>query len=223
MASIIALTPDEKFIEYLNPDLINLVESNTQYGLKTAKIEYTVEDIVDFTNLFGLGNKIYVSKNNKSCLYVINTPVEHDMFEESKVSFEAEEVLTELNNAPFFTQTDLTAGNGFSLSNGSVIVNHPALDFWFGDYFSIGIIQDCLSPYLKYIQPTGTMSLMELLRFIEEKTGNVFVTRYEKDVRTNDIHKYLDFLNPKSSEKQWEFHIFYRFPETNEENTNIAN
>ena len=143
---------------------------------------------------------------------------EKDLFDENNVVCDAEEVLSELNYAPYFSQTDVTAENEFTVSNHVVTLNFKALYKWFGHYFNIGIIQDCLSTYLQKIKPLGTMSLMELLRFIETETGNVFVTRYEKDIHTNKIHKSLDFLNPKSPTKNWTAHLFYRIPESEVDN-----
>ena len=70
---------------------------------------------------------------------------------------------------------------------------------------------------------------MTLLRNIEEETGNVFVTRYEKDIINNTIHRYLDFLNPINVSKNWMYNIEYDFSDiTNiavcyDENGNIVN
>ena len=51
---------------------------------------------------------------------------------ENTVIFEAEEVLVELNHAPFFSQTDLTTSNGFTISKinneDNVTVNYAALN-----------------------------------------------------------------------------------------------
>ena len=52
---------------------------------------------------------------------------------------------------------------------------------------------------------------MNLLRQIEEETGNVFVTRYEKDILNNTIHRYLDFLNPINSSRDWNLTLLYEF------------
>ena len=52
---------------------------------------------------------------------------------------------------------------------------------------------------------------MTLLRDIESETGNIFVTRYEKNILDNTIHRYLDFLNPINSNKNWSLHLEYDF------------
>ena len=56
------------------------------------------------------------------------------------------------------------------------------------------------------------LTRMSLLRYLEEETSNIFRTRYEKDPITNTIHKYLDFLNPLDSDKNWELNISYKLP-----------
>lgn len=210
-ANVILLDSDENFIEFLNPDLLEISYTNERYGIKTVTMTYNVEQIRDYENLFKVGNKIYVVNDVyiPNVLYIINTHVEKDLFEKNNVVFNAEEKLVELNNV-FFSQTSIESANGV------VTIGYDSLFDLFGDYFNIGIIQNCLSTYMENVIPTGTMTLMELLRFIEEETGNVFITQYEKDVNNNDIHCYLNFLNPKSTTKNWELHLFYRFP-TDEE------
>ena len=207
VANAIVLDSDENFIDFLDPNLLDIKYNNERYGIKTVSITYYVKGIEDYKNLFKIGNKIYVPTEGyiPNVLYIINTPVENDLFKENNVVFDAEEKLVELNHA-FFSQTSIASATGI------VNINYASLFDFFGDYFQIGIIQRCLSPYMEKVIPTGTMTLMELLRFIEEETGNVFVTQYEKDVKNNDIHCFLNFLNPKSTSKQWELHLFYRFP-----------
>ena len=211
--TVVLLDSEENFIKYLNAERTQLKETDTQYGLRTISMEYFVKDVSDY-NLFKIGNKIWVSNDNsEDCLYVINTHVENDLFESNKVEFESEEKLTELNHV-FFSQTDITNASGI------ININYNSLHSIFKDYFKIGIVQNCLSPYMQNVQIKGTMTLMELLRLIEEETGNVFRARYEKEINSNKINCYLDFLNPKSTTKNWELHLFYEFPdEESAENT----
>lgn len=223
--TVVVLNNKEEFIEYLNTDYLRIENIEEKYQLKSINVEYYIEDIEKAKKLFQIGNKLWVQgyPNSDDCLYVINTSIKRDYFKENTVTFEAEEVLVELNHAPFFSQTDLTTSNGFKISKinneDNVTVNYAALNNWFGDYFQIGVVQACLSSYLSKISPSGTMTKMQLLRYIEEETGNVFVTRYEKDVVSNVIHRYLDFLNPKNSSKEWELNIEYRIPELEVEAT----
>ena len=207
--NVVVLTYDEKFITFLNPELLTLVETETIDSLRTANVTYTMEHENDAQELFRIGNKLWVTKDgNKGNLYVINTKVKRDYFKENNVTFDAEDVLVELNYAPLFSQTDLTAKNGFTIgsTNGqkNVKVDYKALDYWFGEYFNIGVVQDCLNTRIQRISPTGTMSKMELLRFIETETNNRFITRYEKDNNNNQIHRFLDYLNPNSNDTNFE-------------------
>ena len=168
--------------------------------------------------------------NLKDCLYVINTEVTQDIYDENCFKLELEEVLVELNYAPVFPQTELDTAKEFvrwendeqiagdpifhiitTSNNKEVVVDWNALNYWFGNYFNIGVVQKCISDYASRISITGTVNRMELLRNIEEETGNIFVTRYEKDRLSNTIHRYLDFLNPINCNKDWSLHLEYDF------------
>ena len=215
--SIVVLDQKEKFLQFLDPDLCSLTEEIEYAGLRTLKLEYTFEDVVTDKELFRVGNKIWVQGdvNLADCLYVVNTEVKVDIYNENQFSMELEEVLVELNYAPLFSQTDLTTANGFRINNVNdaveVYVDWNALNYWFGDYFNIGVVQDCLSENASKVTLSGTFTLMNLLRQIEEETGNVFVTRYEKDILNNTIHRYLDFLNPINSSRDWNLTLLYEF------------
>jgi len=217
--SVVLLNPDEQFIEFLDTDLLNIEETTEEKSIRTCNVEYLMTDVDHAKDVFKLGNKLWVSgdKHIEDCLYVINEDIDFNLFQDNTISFDIEEVLVELNNAPFFSQTDLTEKNGFTISTVNnephVLVNRAALEFWFGDYFNIGIIQSCLSPNLQKIAPNGTMTLMSLLRYIEEETSNVFITRYEKDPQKNIIHRYLDFLNPDSNLLYWDLKAEFEYYE----------
>ena len=213
--NVIVLDYNENFIEFLDPDLLDITEQNETKGIRNIDVTYYMEDMDDAKRLFRMGNKIWISgdSNIEDCLYVINTEVRRDYFQENNVVFTAEDVIVELNYAPLFSQTDLTAKNGFTLSTTAgeinVTVNYNALKYWFGKYYNIGVVQDCLSTEISKITPTGTMTLMELLRYIEDETCNVFIPRYEKDQNNNIIHRYLDFMNPNGNNRNWECNFDY--------------
>ena len=215
--NVIVMTNSEEFLQFLDPELCTLVETHEKGGLRTLSLDYKFQDLHEDKQLFKIGNKVWVSgdANLSDCLYVINTPVEINVYAENSFSMELEEVMVELNYAPIFSQNDLTSENGFKITttNGeqSVTINWNALNYWFGDYFNIGVVQKCLNENYNRVPLSGTMTLMSLLRYIEEETGNVFVTRYEKDPLTNIIHRYLDFLNPIDTGKDWELNIEYDF------------
>ena len=217
--TVVVLDQDERFLQFLDTELVTLIENHEINALRTLKLEYLIENIKEAEELFKPGNKIWVQGDNSltNCLYVINTNIEKDLFKDNKVTLEAEEVIVELNYVHPFLQTEVTAANGFTInkqnSKDYVKVNYYSLNYWFGDYFQIGVVQDCLTAYASRIAPRGIMTKMELLRFIEEETGNVFRARYEKDPQSNVIHRFLDFLNPDSSNSNWEVFLSYDIPE----------
>ena len=175
MLKVVLLDCDEKFVKFLEEDLISLEETQEKYKIGSIHLKYPITDIHEARNLFRVGYKIWVYGDNtrlKDCLYVINESIKNDYFSNNQVEFDAEDVLTELNNVPYFSQTDLTKSNGFTFESNNeskaVIVNYDALKIWFGEYFDIGIFQSILNSNLEKISPTGTLTKMELLRFIEE-------------------------------------------------------
>ena len=217
--NITILDNEENFIQFLDPELCSIVETIAKDGLRTLDFEYKFQDMVEDKKLFRIGNKLWIhgDSNLRDCLYVINTSVKQDIYQKNTFTCEMEEVLVELNYAPPFTQLELTSQNGFTFSTNnnsdeySVVVNWQALNYWFGEYFNIGVVQKCLSDYNAKINISGTINLMNLLRYIEEESGNIFVTRYDKDVLNNTIHRYLDFLNPINVSKPWVLNLEYDF------------
>jgi len=214
--SVVVLDNQENFLQFLDPDLCSIEETISKGGLRTIEFEYKFQDPVKDKRLFKFGNKIWVTNDNnlKNCLYVINTDVTEDIYHDNSFSLDAEEALVELNNAPFFNQNMLSKDNfKITKKNGevAVTVDYNALNAWFGNYLNIGVVQECITDYASQITLSGSMSLMSLLRYIEEETGNIFVTRYEKDVLDNTIHRYLDFLNPINVFKPWQLNVEYDF------------
>ena len=217
--SIVVLDPYENVIQFLDVDRCEVKEHIKEFGLRTLTLEYKFENLNRDKELFRIGNKIWVQGDIhiKDCLYVINTSVEQDIYKENSFTLDLEEVLVELNNTPLFFQTELTQPNFKNKTlNGQAVtrVDYNALQYWFGDYYNLGVIQDCISDYASWISITGSISIMSLLRKIEEETGNIFVTRYEKDYVNNTIHRYLDFLNPLNVNKNWTLNLEYDFIDT---------
>ncbi len=224
---VILLDHDENFIKFLDPDLLVLEETREQYALNRIQMTYAIDDASEARRLFKVGHKIWVHDDNdiyvhednlEDCLYVIPESLKNDFFSENQVEFEAEEVLTELNYAPLFCSTELQSSTGFTFNNdGAVKVDRFFLEYWFGNYFNIGFIQDCLTEEVQFISPLGTMTLMELLRYIETETSHVFITRYRKDRNSNVIHRYLDFMNPKVDYSQFNIGFTYEVYDESEE------
>ncbi len=215
--TIVALDSHENFISFIDSARCEVKETYKSQGLRTLSLEYKFKNLQEDKELFKLGNKFWVANdiNLTDCLYVVNTSVKEDIFKENSFTVDLEEVLVELNNTPLIFQTELTTENGFKIktTNGQfmVKVDYNALHYFFGDYFNLGVIQDCLSDTASWITLTGSTTRMNLLRTIEEETGNRFVTRYEKDQLNNNIHRYLDFLNPINASKNWTLNIEYDF------------
>ena len=215
--TIVALDYNEKFIKFIDPDRCELKETHKVGGLRTLELEYRFENLIKDKELFKLGNKIWVAGdiNITDCLYVVNTKVEEDIFKENSFTVELEEVLVELNNAPPVFQIELEAWDGFHNKTTTdpwvTKVDYNFLNYMFGDYFNMGVVQDCLNDISSWFSFKGSINRMTLLREIEESTGNIFVTRYEKDKLDNTIHRYLDFLNPINANKNWTLNLEYDF------------
>lgn len=216
--TLVAMDNSEKFIRFLDPELCHIEEDNNKDGLRTLHLEYTFQNFNEDKELFRIGNKLWVQgdENIDDCLYVINTAVEQDIYKENCFTLPLEEALVELYYAPLFSQVELNdSAFNTQLSNGEreVTVDWNALNYWFGNYFNIGVVQSCLNEYCQRVNIKGSVNRMSLLRTIEEETGNVFVTRYENDLKTNIIHRYLDFLNPINVSKDWIYNIEVEFLE----------
>ena len=220
--TLVLMNIREEIIQFLDTDLVDIEETIQKEGLRTLKLEYIFQNFKEDKELFKIGNKLWLQgdKHLKDCLYVINTEVTENIYDENKFTVELEEVLVELNYAPLFHQNELNTKdnqNRYLFKRGTtngqqwVQVNWNAINYWFGDYYNIGVVQDCSSTYAGRINLNGTMTLMNLLRYIEKETGNIFVTRYEKDVLNNQIHRYLDFLNPNNINKNWTLQLEYDF------------
>ena len=214
--NIVVLDGNENFLQFLDPDLCEITETLEKGGLRTIDLTYTFQEFLEDKELFKIGNKIWISGSPSlaDCLYIINTPVKEDLYEKNTFNVDCEEVLVELNYAPLFQHTQIIPqiyDIDTTYGKFEVNINYNALNDMFGKYFNIGIVQKAINPSHNKISVTGSMTLMTLLRHIEEETGNVFVTRYEKDIHTNAIYRYLDFLNPVATNKNWTLHLNYDF------------
>lgn len=195
----IILSQDENILSYLQPELADIEITEEKGKLRTLSLTYPFLD-EKIRNLFKIGNKIWIpstSNGLKSCLFIINSDYTVDYWDKNVFTVEAEEVLTELNYVDIFTQTETE----------TVTVNRARLEEWFGSWFNIGEVDPCMNQNLAVISTAGTMTKMSLLRFIEQETGNVFRTRYEKDENSNLIHRYLDFKQPNHVGVDFQEHV----------------
>ena len=93
--NITVLDNDEEFIQFLDPELCSLTETIEKGGLRTLSFEYKFQDMVEDKKLFKIGNKFWISEDSNldDCLYVINTSVKQDIYQENTFKCEMEEVL----------------------------------------------------------------------------------------------------------------------------------
>lgn len=190
--NVIVLDQFENFITWLNPDHVEIIENNTMNSHRKVQITYPIDDIdeeleVD-THWYDQGNKLYIPSTLgiDACLYVINTSVNMDFWKSNIIEIEAEEVLVQLNNVEIFKYTD----------NKELPVNSTNLRVWFGKYYDIGIVEKKKNGETPRIYPCGTMSKMELLRYIEDQTGLAFVTEYNYDFENKKVNRTLNLYNP---------------------------
>lgn len=190
LLNVIVLDEFENVIAWLNPDLVNITETNKEETCRKISIEYPLNKapVKGTKDWYMQGNKIFVPSTLgiDNCLYVINSDYELDYWKENTVSFEAEEVLTELNYEyiPLFTE--------------SIKVTKDKLTSWFGSYYTIKNV-DKLDTGKTTVSPNGVVSLMNLLRLIEEKTERVFITEYE--IQDDKIKRYLSLKDEKNIRK----------------------
>lgn len=198
MMNVILLDGDEDFIKWLNPEKLEIVENEEQYALSTLTITYPLSDTIrSDINDFKAGNKLWITGATglRDCLYVINEVVDNDLWKENSISLTVEDVLVELNYTPLITMADIPTK--------SVTINSTHLNEWFGNWYNIGTVETGLTN--NTISLNGSMTRMELLRLIEEETGNVFLTEYKtldsddesfNPYNPNMIQRTLHFVRP---------------------------
>ena len=89
------LNPVEKQIGFLNPDQVDIIETNELYKLKTIEITHTLNQKYD--TLLIPGNKIWQQNttDNNSCLYILRGPKTYN-YNENTINIHAIEVAVEL-------------------------------------------------------------------------------------------------------------------------------
>ena len=170
LLNIIVLTPDEKVITWLIPDIAEIKEINEVDTVRKIEITYPIENKrVEYDSpWYNQGNKIFIPSifGLTNCLYVINTEYNLDYWDENKVTVQAEEVLTEFN----YQMVGIYSNNAIPITQAKLIE-------WFGRFYTIGTIE-ALASNKNSINELGTVTLMKLLRTIEETTERKFVTEY---------------------------------------------
>ncbi|MBQ6628064.1 MAG: hypothetical protein IJH65_04530 [Methanobrevibacter sp.] len=190
------LNPEEEPLEYLNSEELELTETSEIKELRTIHLTYPLGDDIHTTREnFKIGNKLWIPGGNglEPCLYINTSQAKIDYWQDNNVEAEFEEILVQLNYV-LFKQLPNEKVTLVTTSNGEYVSTF--LTDVFEDYFEIRKVEPPVSNYKNKIAINGTMTKLELLRYIEEETSNVFVTEYEKDEHSNTIKCYLSFLQP---------------------------
>lgn len=187
--NIIILDESENFLTWLDSEKMEIKETSQENTHKKVSVTYPLENPITSyeKSWFDAGNKIFIPSTigAEAGLYVINQDANIDFWEKNEITFEAEEVLVQLNNIVYQY-----------VGEKSLTVNKENLKKWFGNFYSIGHVDSIAAPK-NVIAPAGTMSLMKLLRLIEEETGYVFGTRYKLE-DDNKISRELRLKAPEN-------------------------
>lgn len=187
--NIIILDESENFLTWLDSEKMEIKETSQENTHKKVSVTYPLENPITSyeKSWFDAGNKIFIPSTigAEAGLYVINQDANIDFWEKNEITFEAEEVLVQLNNIVYQY-----------VGEKSLTVNKENLQKWFGNFYSIGYVDSIAAPK-NVIAPAGTMSLMKLLRLIEEETGYVFGTRYKLE-DDNKISRELRLKAPEN-------------------------
>lgn len=185
-SDVIILDIDEQIICWLNPEFVQIQETNEQKKIRSIKITHPIND--DFRaypkNWYQPGNKIWIPENQdmEACLYVIDSSFTVNYWDEDEIEVNAEDVMVELNYVPAYAYAALE----------HITITKDWLNVRFGDYYTIGQYDD---PTSKDFYPSGTMTLMSLLRDVETSTGNYFIPHYKKLDGSNIIQRTLNFVS----------------------------
>lgn len=192
--TVLILNKNEEPLFYLDSEKLDIEETSEMNELRSINFTYPLdsENIQKTRNIFKIGNKIWIPGTNglEACLYVISSSVKYDYWDKNYIEVSAEEVLVELNYVELFQQ----------YSAETKTINEKFLNEQFSNYFNILKVEKCVGSQGN-VALNGTMTKLELLRYIEEKTSNIFITSYEKDKNSNIIHRYLSFVRPSTAGK----------------------
>ena len=134
------LDKTETLLGFLNPDIVQIEETNEYQGLRTIEITHPITTAdEDVSSLILPGNKVWrqETSDGDSCLYVMLENLEIDS-ENNTISITAEEVATELSMLPPTEFTDYV---------------------FYTDDFEDGIYTGRSSPYRDVSQVVGTISI----------------------------------------------------------------
>ena len=186
MFNCILLSQDEEYIAFLDDDSLDITYTDEIGEIPSISVTYPLSEHIDLDREnFKIGNKLFLYGDGiVTKLYVIVESTAFDFVDKNNIEFRAEDVITELNFVPFFIQHP----NTYKYTIDSANLNN-----WFGNYFDIGRVDTVgATDDYKKVPLVGTMSKMDLLRKIEENTGNYFKTEYKLNTN-NKIQRILHF------------------------------
>lgn len=184
--TVLVLDQNETPIGYLNPNRVQLSETNELYSLRNIDITHPSFDesntdptttFIRYDNYLANGNKLFLpeSPSGDSCLYILLGDNEKDF--KGNINQYAEEAATELTD------------NGVIRLNTTVTVTSSFLQMVCGELFTPGTIT---GPYNTPTTLNGAYTPLEILRAIETSTGGEFKFRYTYE--NGQINRYIDFM-----------------------------
>ncbi|MCE7699619.1 MAG: hypothetical protein K8E24_012690, partial [Methanobacterium paludis] len=179
------LDQNENIIGSLNPNRVQLSETNELYSLRNIDITHPSFDesntdpattFIRYDTLLANGNKLFLpeSPSGDSCLYILLGDNEKDF--KGNINQYAEEAATELTD------------NKIIRLNTTVTVTASFINTYFYELFQPGNIS---GPYSTPTALNGAYTPLEILRAIETATGGEFKFRYEYE--NGQINRYIDF------------------------------
>jgi hypothetical protein len=171
------LNPRENQIGFLDPDHIDIVETNELYKLKTLEITHPLNQKYD--SILIPGNKIWQQNttDNNSCLYIIRGPKTYN-YNENTINIQAIEAAAELGQ--YKTLRD---------SNFQWQINPELIQKYLGELFNPGNI----TPTTTTTEYNGALTPLAILQEIQTRTNGEFQYRYQYHPTSEKIKRYIDY------------------------------
>jgi len=183
--NVLVLNENNEVIRWLSNRKVEIDENNVINGFKTCSLFTGMIDGNIYGNeddiIFKHGNKLFINgdSDNERCLYRFNTKITKDYLYRT-IDAEADEVFSDLANVPPFYIHD-PAVNKY-VSGNRILISKEFLAQLLKGYYIIDdgttIQLDHIEPAKKMIPVNGTISILDLLRKIENHTGLYFKRHY---------------------------------------------
>jgi hypothetical protein len=177
-STLIILNPQERNIGFLDPDDIQITETNELYKLRTLEITHPLNPQYD--KMLKPGNKIWQQRScdNDSVLYVIRGPKAYN-YTENTINLYAIEVAVELGQYKAISEV-----------NGEWGVDFNFIYTYFSELFQPGHITPNNQPFIirSLATPIG------IINEIQSQLDGEFQYRYNYNTNTQKIERYIDYL-----------------------------